>query len=163
VVYRGTLSDVIAGRPIVRYEAGDPAAPPGSLDPITSKPRAQPNVRWTAISGDGLTFAAVANRVGGEHGTGQLLIYKAGTLVPAASAALPHNPNGVSLDRAAQFVAVSDGYPVGKLAAFYRFDLAGNEIWRHTTPNMNWPVAVSADGAAIAGGGDDGYLYYFLP
>jgi hypothetical protein len=163
VVYRGTLSDVIAGNPLVRYDAGDPAAPAGSLDPITSMPRAKPNVRSTSISGDGATFAAVANRSTSGNNTGQLLIYTAETPAPTAKASLPYNPNGVSLDGAAQFVAVSDGYPVGKLAAFYRFDLSGQEIWRCTTPNMNWPVAVSADGSAIAGGGDDGCLYYFLP
>jgi len=60
-------------------------------------------------------------------------------------------------------IAVSDGYPVGKLATFHRFDFSGTELWRCQTPNMNWPVAVSANGAAIAGGGDDGCVYYFHP
>jgi hypothetical protein len=169
VVYRGLLSDVTAGNPLVRYDAGDPAAPAGTLVAVTvngvttQKPFPKPNVRWITISGDGLRFAVVANRQVAQAATGQLLIFNAGTLVPAAKAALPHNPNGVSMDRAGTFIAVADGYPVGTLATFYRFDLSGNEVWRCPTPNMNWPVAVSADGSAIVGGGDDGCVYYLLP
>lgn len=167
VVYRGSLSDVTTGQPLVRYDAGDANAAPGSLqtDPVTmvQTPLANPNVRWATISGNGAKFAVVANRVVNGKGTGQLLIFNAGTFVPAVKAALPHNPNGVSMDRAATFVAVSDGYPVGKPATFYRFDFSGNEVWHCPTPDMNWPVAVSADGSAIAGGGDDGFLYYLVP
>jgi WD40 repeat protein len=161
VVYRGSLADMMSGISPVRYDAGDPAAPVGNAS--AASPMAKPNVRWTAISGDGLTFAAAANRTGGANGTGQLLIFNKGTLTPVAKAPLPHNPNGISMDQAGTIIAVADGYPVGKPANFYRFDSSGAEIWRCPTGNMNWPVAVSADGSAIAAGGDDGDLYYFVP
>ena len=67
------------------------------------------------------------------------------------------------MDRAGAIIAVSDGYPVGRPGMFYRFDFNGNQLWRWETPNMNWPIAVSGKGSAIAAGGDDGRLYYFLP
>ena len=164
VVYRGTLSDVVNGVAPKRYDAWDPAAPvPPAGGPGT--PRAQPNVRWTAISGDGAAFAAVANREMGPSKTnpgGQLLLFNAGSATPVKRP-ITRNPNGVSMDRKGEVIAVSDGFPVGTLSAFYRFDFEGNELWRSQTPNMNWPVAVSANGALIAGGGDDGRIYVFLP
>jgi hypothetical protein len=161
VVYHGSLADIQIGNNPLRYDAWEAGAPSGSV--IAGTPKPKPNVRWTAISGDGVTFAAVANRLGGSNGRGKLLIYTKGTFVPTATAELAHSPNAVSMDLAGQCIAVSDGYPPGNTATFYRFDATGNEIWHSPTPNMNWPVAVSADGSAIAGGGDDGYLYYLLP
>ena len=75
---------------------------------------------------------------------------------------LPRNPNSTSVDGAGQYVTVADGYPVGTPSAFYLFDAAaGDQIAQWPTSNMNWPMVISKNGAAIVGGGDDGLLYYF--
>jgi hypothetical protein len=92
-----------------------------------------------------------------------LLIWDSSKPDEPARAPIDHSPNAVSMDRKADVIAVSDGYPPGTYGTFYRFDFSGREVWRCETPNMNWPVAVSANGSAIAGGGDDGRVYYFLP
>ena len=169
VVYRSSLSDVLNGTPPVRYDASDGAAPvvdTATIVAAAAPPLARPNVRWTAISGDGRGLAAVANRIpspnNGNSG-GQLLIFDAQSAAPTVKVPLAHNPNGVSMDHSGAIIAVSDGYPVGRPGMFYRFDFNGNEMWRWETPNMNWPIAVSGNGSAIAAGGDDGRLYYFLP
>jgi hypothetical protein len=46
-------------------------------------------------------------------------------------------------------------------SAFYLFSAEGVKLWEHPPTYMNWPISISANGSAIAAGGDDGYLYYF--
>lgn len=165
-VYYSSLADMRAGAEPVRYDAWDPGAvPPKIVDGVP--PRVPENVRWVAISADGTFFAAVANRKKALARSGAVLAFKKvppnAPPVPLWNVALDRNPNGISMDRAGTILAVADGFPVGVEARFHLFDKAGNRIWEYTTPSMNWPVAVSPDGGAIAAGGDDGVLYYFLP
>jgi hypothetical protein len=182
VVYRSTVSDMVAGNAPARYDASGPAAPviaPAPPNGVTDA-KARQNVRWVAISGDGATFAAVANRrtpppnkgtsADELNGTpqpvqyeGELLIFHADSAVPKSTVPLEHNPNSVSMDAAGEIIAVAEGSPPGTPGLFRRFDFSGTEMWQLKTGNMNWPIAVSADGSAIAAGGDDGHLYYFLP
>lgn len=77
------------------------------------------------------------------------------------------NP-GVSLDGTGTFVTATDGKPndnnkVEESAGhFYLFDnTAGSILWSRKTKTMNWPMAISTDGRAIVGGGDDGRLFYW--
>jgi outer membrane protein assembly factor BamB len=89
-----------------------------------------------------------------------------GVFTPNWERPLEFGPNGTSMDDAAQFIAASDGAPYNSSQSlstgnFYLFDRAGNPIWQFPTGLMNWPVAVSADGTAVAGGSDDGTVYYF--
>jgi WD40 repeat protein len=161
VVYYGTLEDMKAGKAPERYEAGDNDSPPGSDDDMFP----QPNVRWVAISEDGERFSVVANRRHGDAGprTGQLLLYNKGVFAAKDDdkKSLPLNPNSVSMDRYGKLVAVALGYPPGISASIYLFDGTGKQLWTHPTGDMNWPVAISADGTAIVAGGDDGSLLYF--
>ncbi|HTI40609.1 MAG TPA: hypothetical protein VL693_02195 [Vicinamibacterales bacterium] len=186
VVYRSTVSDMAtAANPPVRYDAGGPAAPvvdPAPPEGVTDA-KARQNVRWIAISGDGATFAAVANRktpppspsanvtsgnaLNGSPQTvnyeGELLIFDAQSPKPKTTVPLEHNPNSVSMDADGEIITVAEGNPPGTPGLFRRFDFSGTQVWQFETGNMNWPIAVSADGSAIAAGGDDGHLYYFLP
>jgi hypothetical protein len=141
----------------------------------TLRRSAAENVRWLAISDDGSFISTVVNReTGGAH-TGLVLAYKRNASAPAWKAAVPHNPNGTSVDGAAKYWAVADGYcstpwvkppdPPGKAcnSAFYLFDAKGKAFWEFPTLNMNWPIFLSADGSAVAAGSDEGNLYYFTP
>lgn len=85
--------------------------------------------------------------------------------------ALQYSANpGVSLDREAQFVTATDGEPIDESAGtetpgnFYLFDGAtGTQQWRYATPLMNWPMAITPDGAHAFGGSDDGGVYFWGP
>lgn len=86
-----------------------------------------------------------------------------------ATLAYSANP-GVSLAREAQYVTATDGAPgdetpgqVSESAGnFYLFDGAsGNQLWSYPTPVMNWPMAITPDGAHAFGGSDDGSVYYW--
>ena len=81
------------------------------------------------------------------------------------------NP-GVSLDREAQTVTATDGQPGDETSTpvkesagnFYLFDAAaGTELWSFPTPVMNWPMAITPDGAHAFGGSDDGSVYFWGP
>ena len=74
-------------------------------------------------------------------------------------------PNSASMDRAGKLLGVADGYPPGTDGHFYLLDASTLAcLWTFTTANaMSWPIAVAADGSAIAAGSDDGSVYYFLP
>ena len=165
-VYQSSLAAMAAGTAPVRYDAWDPGAPPPRLV-AGLPPKVPENVRWVATSADGKFFAAVANRRVGLARSGAVLAFKKvvapAPAVPIWNLALDRNPNGISMDRAGTYLAVADGYPIGVEARFYLFDKSGNQMWECVTPSMNWPIAVSSDGGAIAAGGDDGVLYYFLP
>ena len=170
VVYRGTVSDMEAGTSLERYDAGSAAAPiinPAPPDDVTDA-KARQNIRWTAVSGDGATFATVANRnptpgPGNVNSEGELLIFDLNASKIPTRIWLEHNPNSVSMAVDGKLIAVADGNPPGNPGLFYLFDVKGKELWRAKTPNMNWPIVVSADGSGIAAGGDDGRLYYFVP
>jgi outer membrane protein assembly factor BamB len=92
-----------------------------------------------------------------------LLIFDAQSPKPKTTVPLEHNPNSVSMDADGEIITVAEGNPPGTPGLFRRFDFSGTQVWQFETGNMNWPIAVSADGSAIAAGGDDGHLYYFLP
>jgi WD40 repeat protein len=81
------------------------------------------------------------------------------------------NP-GVSLAREAQLVSATDGKPSSGSASgsqvsespgnFYLFDgAAGAQLWQYPTPVMNWPMAITPDGAHIFAGSDDGSVYFW--
>jgi WD40 repeat protein len=113
-----------------------------------------------ALSADGGRVAAAANI--GDHGRVGL-IDNAGQ--PGAwlwQSEVPRNPNGVAIDARGTRVAVADGYPNGKPAAFLLFDgTDGHPLWSHPSADMSWPIALSADGRVCAAGSDDGRVYLF--
>jgi hypothetical protein len=138
--------------------------------------RIQENVRWVAISADGMLLSAVANLTikvpsarednPADGKTAGLLL----ALTPSANqlrrlwhTVLESSPNSTSIDADRKFVAASDGYPTGKPAKFYLFDAVGTKRWDFGTHNMNWPIAISANASAIVAGSDDGTVYYFEP
>ena len=141
--------------------------------------RIQENVRWVAISADGMLLSAVANLTikvpsarednpAEENAAGLLL-----ALTPSTNQlrrlwvqVLENSPNSTSIDADGKYVAASDGYPTGQPAKFYLFDadaVGGTKRWHFGTHNMNWPIAISADASAIVAGSDDGTVYYFEP
>jgi WD40 repeat protein len=85
-----------------------------------------------------------------------------------------HGPNAVSMGQTAAskyYVTVADGVPDQQNpdGGFYLFDGGnGNSMWggppdhNFPTTKMNYCVAMSADGTAIVGGSNDGYVYYFV-
>ncbi len=153
-VYLFTKSGMMANAAPIELDTWDGDAVSG---------KSAENVRWVALSGNGDLLSVVANRKIGNDGTGVLLVYRGGVAPPVWRLRLPRNPNGTSIDAAGGIIAVADGFPVGKPAAFLLFDANGQELWQCPTKNMNWPIAISADGRAVAAGGDDGVLYYFVP
>jgi WD40 repeat protein len=73
-------------------------------------------------------------------------------------------PNCVSLDASGRYAAIADGYPENTAGHFYLVDTASGVCrWMAETGNMNWPIALAADGSGIVGGSDDSHLSYFTP
>lgn len=139
---------------------------PETIPPNKPDGRIQENVRWVATSADGTLVSVVANRSEGEKGTGALLALRpdGDRLTRLWYQRLDNNPNSTSIDADGRYVAASDGYPTIKPAKFYLFDAKdGGKRWDFQTNSMNWPMALSANGTAIAGGSDDGTVYYFRP
>jgi WD40 repeat protein len=124
------------------------------------------NVRWVGISGDGTFVSSVENK---DRDDGQLrgLWFSGGKLAPHPGwqqnpLDLKRNPNSTSVDLAGKYVTAAEGNPVGTPGTFYLFDAkTGAKVWEFGTDNMNWPMFISADGSAVAGGSDNGKLYYF--
>jgi outer membrane protein assembly factor BamB len=65
-------------------------------------------------------------------------------------------------------VAACEGVPKILKGGFYLFDGAdGNNLWDNPpdhnfpTMQMDYTIAMAADGSAAAGGGNDGNVYYF--
>jgi hypothetical protein len=176
VVYLFTRSGFRKKKPTRKYNTSRQLVP-GQRTPKGNTLRDTPaeNVRWLAISDDGKFISTVVNRETRGAKTGLVLAYKRNASPPAWKVAVTHNPNGTSVDGAAKYVAVADGFckaasvkppdPPGKAcdSAFYLFDAKGKKVWEFPTLNMNWPIFFSADGRAVAAGGDDGRLYYFEP
>jgi hypothetical protein len=120
----------------------------------------QENVRWVATSADSTLVTAVANR---NNSAGALVALDT-NFQARWTARLLHNPNSTSIDAAGKYVTMCDGFPTGSPADFCLFDPAnGQELWHFETCNMNWPMAISTDGTAIAGGSDDGRVNFFRP
>ena len=154
------LFDADALQAPIKYDTRDantPTAPAGR----TTAPE---NLRWVAISGDGTLVSAVANRLDAakkpDAGLLVLLSRKDGQLCKVWDEMLDRNPNSTSMNSAGTYVSLADGYPLGTPGKFCLFDASGNELWRYSTSNMNWPMVVSPCGAGIAAGGDDGNFYY---
>jgi WD40 repeat protein len=175
-VYLFTKSGICRKKPSRVYDTRNERAPGQQTPKGNSRTHtAAENVRWLAISDDGSFLTTVANRSTGKAKTGLLLAYKRRSSAPVWKVALPHNPNGTSLDGEAKCVALADGYctnpwvkppdPPGKEcdSAFYLFSANGEKLWEYPTSNMNWPIFISANGSAVAAGGDNGNLYYFKP
>ena len=119
-------------------------------------------IGWVAITDDGMFLTAIGNN--GTAGSVVGIKNDAGTLSKAWESPTNHNPNSTSMDAAGKFVAVADGYPDKKPGSFSLFDGAtGKSLWSYPTPNMNWPMFISADGTGIAAGTDDGIVFYFTP
>jgi WD40 repeat protein len=73
----------------------------------------------------------------------------------------PPNP-GLSIDGAAKYVAVADGYPVGTPGNFYLLDaVTGRNLWNYESGNENYSIAISDDGKYVVGGSDDGKIYFW--
>jgi WD40 repeat protein len=117
-------------------------------------------VRSVSISSDGTLITAVANQ--GHAGVLVALNFAGGTLTEAWHRATNHNPNSTTMDGAAARFTVADGYPNDKPGSLSLFD-ANGKLWDHPTPEMSWPMMISANGEAIAAGSDDNTLYYFVP
>lgn len=144
LVYGFELDDLIAGRAPAWLQRFDGA---GAIFGV-------------AITDDGRRAAAVSN-----VGTGGQLGLIDNARQPGAwlwRAALPRNPNAVSIGPQARYVAVADGYPNGKPAAFALFDgRDGAALWSHPTGDMSWPIEISTNGAICIAGSDDGQVYAF--
>jgi hypothetical protein len=119
------------------------------------------NVRGLAFSANGARLAVVTNEnISGEK-RGRLHLFEGAPRKARWTVPLPRYPNSVSLDDAGEKIGVAFGFPEKQAGGFSLFDKDGKEQWWFRTPCMNWPVAVSGDGTAMAGGSDDGLTYYF--
>jgi hypothetical protein len=75
-------------------------------------------------------------------------------------------PNSVSINSTGTYVSVADGTPSQARGGFYLFDGAnGAAQWvppgNYPTADMNYNMALSANGNAAVGGSNDGHFYYF--
>lgn len=130
--------------------------------PLTKPFKAKGSVRWVSISGDGARIAAVAND--GQKGLLMAFSNSTGKLKLAWQKGLRYKPNGVSMDAAVTYIAAADGYDSDQVGGtFYLYDSNGHQRWQEKTTKMNWPAVISANGAGVAGGSDDGFLYAFQP
>ena len=81
------------------------------------------------------------------------------------------SPNAISLGQksnGAYYIGAADGMQITK-GGFYLFDGAnGDSMWgiqphhHFPTTDMNYTVAMSADGTAAVGGSNDGHVYFFV-
>jgi WD40 repeat protein len=123
------------------------------------------DVRWVAMSADGSFITVVQNLGFDEAGLLLGLTNKNNQLSKTwKRKVVSHNPNSTSIDAAGKYVTVADGHPIGTPGSFYLFRASdGAKLWEYDTPDMNWPMVISADGTAAVAGGDDSFVYYFLP
>jgi hypothetical protein len=72
-------------------------------------------------------------------------------------------PNCVAMDANGTYVAASDGTTKHTNGNFYLFKATdGSMMWEYGThPFLDYCVAVSANGNAMAGASNDGCVYYF--
>jgi WD40 repeat protein len=129
--------------------------------------------RWVALSDDG-SLAAGIGGVDKQHNVnrpGMVVLYRhTGSTTPTdpwpGNVTTLDGPNNVSIDSAGTYVAVADGTPSQARGGFYLFDAAnGAPLWvppgNYPTSDMNYHMALSADGTAAVGGSNDGHVYYF--
>ena len=144
------------------------AGPVAQID-LTNLPQ-RFDVRLVGISADATLVAASTNQKRPGIDTGRVFALTfnsaAQTLTRKWDRPTTFGANGVSVDRLGKFVAASDGQPFNGNTAmtpgtFYLFDQNGAPVWDFETSLMNWPIAVSGDGKAVATGGDDGTVHYF--
>jgi WD40 repeat protein len=159
----------------------------GALAPRWSfNPPGKSACRWVAISDDGSRVSTVFS-FGGAAGVstkGKTYLLRNIKNPPPAGPKYErlwtgdehtaHGPNAVSMGKTSAgqyYVAVADGTPNPQSpdGGFYLFDgNDGNSLWggppdhNFPTSRMNYCVAMAADGTAIVGGSNDGYVYYFM-
>jgi len=141
--------------------AGGPA-PIAQMD--VPKGGTSDDLRWLAISPDGKLITVVGN-LGNDIG-GYLLTLdnnNGAMKQRRRPQVLWHNPNSTSIDAAGKLITVADGHPIATPGTFYVFDaVTGAKVMEFATnDDMNWPMVVSADGLAAAGGSDNSHVYYF--
>ncbi|MEQ1885354.1 MAG: hypothetical protein ABL967_09855 [Bryobacteraceae bacterium] len=162
MVYRSTLRNMQKGKDPTGFDTRDANAPFGP----TRAGRYPENVRWVGISGNGKLISAAVNRTVKKKFTGALytLGVSGGKLKQSWKVLRDSNPNSTSLDDKGKFVTVCDGFPVTDPGNFAVYDAKTGALrWDYEVSYMNWPMFISANGNAIAAGGDDGKLYYFKP
>jgi WD40 repeat protein len=121
-------------------------------------------VGWIAISSDGTTLSVVGNKKTTDQAGGALVLIQndQGTLTKIWETDTTYDPNCTSMDGEATYICVADGYEGP--GSFSLFDgKTGDRVWQYPTPEMNWPMFISADGRGIAAGTDEGTVFYFTP
>jgi WD40 repeat protein len=121
--------------------------------------------RSVAVSADGSLISAVAD-LPNQPTTGKAFLLanrgNSGAQLWSTPPTIPHGVNSTSMDAKGRFVTVSDGDPKANVGDFSLFEAkTGKLLWTYRTPQMNWPMQISADASAIAAGSDDGNVYYF--
>jgi WD40 repeat protein len=137
--------------------------PAGSVPEDKPDGRMQENLRWVATSADGNIMTAGANRKTDKNPFAGVLFGFGPGLSEKWRTRLDRNPNATSIDAAGTRITLCEGYPTFTPGAFSLFDTDGNRLWQSDNHTMNWPMFISADGSAIAAGGDDGTVYFFAP
>jgi hypothetical protein len=138
--------------------------------------------RWVHISDDGSLVSAVFSFGGGPGAATKGRVYLLGNIKNPGSGKkfdhlwtgskdTAHGPNAVSMGTTAgskNHVTVADGIPSILKGGFYLFDGSdGKNLWdsppdhNFPTTRMDYTVAMAADGSAVAGGSNDGNVYYF--
>jgi len=115
--------------------------------------------RAVALSDDGSLLSAVGNAA--KAGKAFLFSNQGGSGNQLWVQPTHCNPNSTSIDSAGKYVTVADGYPDQTPGDFYLFAASGTPEGVFQTGNMSWPLQISADGSAMAGGSDDSFVYFF--
>jgi len=150
-----------------------------ALNPASFKPTWQEALpvcracRSVAISDDGSLIAAAGSECDSNDkltGRGKVFLLSKDVQDPVGqsrivwtSATLTiDSPNLVSMDKAGDFVAVTDGTTDQRRGGYYLFSGADGTLhWTHPTKELNWPIALAADAGAAAAGSNDGRVGYF--
>lgn len=132
---------------------------------ITYDSKTSGSVYGVALAEDRSYLAGVVNDA--EAGAALLTPVNPAQATALERHALIRNPNSAAINTAHNLFVVADGHPDGTPGHFYCYDLKGGPNrtprWTYQTGNMSWPIVISANGGAIVGGSDDGYIYYFTP
>jgi WD40 repeat protein len=162
---------------------GGPLAPRWAFNPP-----GESACRWVAMADDGQLVSAVFSFGGGPGISTKGKVYLLNnvknpgpgnplfTRLWTGDKHTTHGPNCVSMatDSTSQlYITVADGIPKKPTkpaeGGFYLLDgSTGNALWgtapdyNYPTLDMNYAVAISADGSAVAGASNDGYVYYFV-